>query len=114
MIVVVYFCLIMNEMLWTYDGICCVFTFTPVDGGGVSTTATVVITLKETNDFAPQLFPLSGSVCRGAERTRSGLVVTAVDEDLPPHASPFHFEMSDYLSVNWTVVQVNGEEGHQA
>uniref|UniRef100_A0A8D3DKT7 Cadherin 15, type 1, M-cadherin (myotubule) n=1 Tax=Scophthalmus maximus TaxID=52904 RepID=A0A8D3DKT7_SCOMX len=77
------------------------------DGGGVSTTATVVITLKETNDFAPQLFPLSGSVCRGAERTRSGLVVTAVDEDLPPHASPFHFEMSDYLSVNWTVVQVN-------
>nr|XP_019935451.1 PREDICTED: cadherin-15 [Paralichthys olivaceus] len=77
------------------------------DGGGVSTTATVVITLKETNDFPPQLFPLSGSVCRGAHRTHSGLIVTAVDEDLPPHTAPFTFEMSDYLSVNWTVVQVN-------
>ncbi|XP_062238122.1 cadherin-15 [Platichthys flesus] len=77
------------------------------DGEGVSTTATVVITLKETNDFPPQLFPLSGSVCRGGHRTHSGLMVTAVDEDLPPHAAPFTFEMSDYLSVNWTVLEVN-------
>ncbi|XP_070685776.1 cadherin-15 [Pempheris klunzingeri] len=78
------------------------------DAGGVSTTATVAVTLKETNDFPPQLFPLSGSVCKGAGRTRSGLVVTAVDEDLPPHAAPFTFEMPDDLSVNWTVIQING------
>ncbi|XP_068586775.1 cadherin-15 [Cebidichthys violaceus] len=77
------------------------------DAGGVSTTATVAITLKETNDFPPQLFPLSGTVCRGAGRRRSGLVLTAVDEDLPPHAAPFTFEMPDDLSINWTVNQVN-------
>ncbi|XP_018538661.1 cadherin-15 [Lates calcarifer] len=77
------------------------------DAGGVSTTATAAITLKETNDFPPQLFPLSGSVCRDTGRMNSGLVVTAVDEDFPPHAAPFIFEMPDYLSVNWTVVQVN-------
>ncbi|KAM9366964.1 cadherin-15 [Symphorus nematophorus] len=77
------------------------------DAEGVSTTATVVITLKETNDFPPQLFPLSGSVCKEASRTGSGLVVSAVDEDLPPHAAPFTFKILDDLSVNWTVVQVN-------
>ncbi|KAM6950258.1 cadherin-15 isoform 2-T2 [Lycodopsis pacificus] len=77
------------------------------DAGGVSTTATVAVTLKETNDFPPQLFPLSGTVCRGAGGRRSGLVLTAVDEDLPPHAAPFTFEMPDDVSINWTVNQVN-------
>lgn len=75
----------------------------------MSTTATVAITVKETNDFPPRLFPLSGSVCRGAGPTRTGMVVTAVDEDLPPHAAPFIFEMPDELSINWTVIRVNGE-----
>ncbi|XP_008291154.1 cadherin-15 [Stegastes partitus] len=75
------------------------------DVGGVSATAAVAITLKETNDFPPQLFPLSGSVCKGA--SSSGLVLTAMDEDLPPHAAPFFFEIPDDLSVNWTVIQVN-------
>lgn len=84
--------------------------FSCVDAGGVSTTATVTVTLKETNDFPPQLFPLSGSVCRDASLTGSGLVVTAVDEDLPPHAAPFTFEILDNLSTNWTVIQVNGRE----
>uniref|UniRef100_A0A3Q3K7B2 Cadherin domain-containing protein n=1 Tax=Monopterus albus TaxID=43700 RepID=A0A3Q3K7B2_MONAL len=77
-----------------------------IDADGVSNTATVAITLKETNDFPPQLFPLSGSVCQGAGRS-SRLVVTAVDEDLPPHAAPFTFEIPDDLSTNWTVIQVN-------
>ncbi|KAK2920102.1 cadherin-15 isoform X2 [Channa argus] len=77
------------------------------DAGGVSTTATVAITLKETNDFAPQLLPLSGSVCRGAGQTHTGMVLTAVDEDFPPQAEPFIFEMPYDLSVNWTVIQVN-------
>lgn len=80
-----------------------------VDSAGVSTTATVAITLTETNDFPPQLFPLSGSVCTDGERLSSGLVLTAVDEDLPPHAAPFIFEMPNDVSVNWTVVQVNGK-----
>lgn len=75
----------------------------------MSTTATVLITLKETNDFPPQLSPVSGSVCRDAPSTGSGLLITAVDGDLPPHAAPFHFEMPDQHPLNWTVVQVNGE-----
>ncbi|XP_047436799.1 cadherin-15 [Mugil cephalus] len=77
------------------------------DAGGVSTTATVAITLKETNDFPPLLFPLSGSVCSDNSRRSSGLVVTAVDDDLPPHAAPFFFEVSDELSINWTFIQLN-------
>lgn len=85
------------------------FIFVHVDAEGMSTTATVAITVKETNDFPPQLFPLSGSVCRGAGQTGPGMVVTAVDEDFPPHAAPFIFEMSDDLSINWTVIQVNGK-----
>ncbi len=89
---------------------CCVLMSSCVDADGVSTTATVAITLKETNDFPPKLFPLSGSVCRDAGRMSSGLVVTAVDEDLPPHAAPFTFEMPDDLSINWTVIQVNGKQ----
>uniref|UniRef100_UPI0037E86EA9 cadherin-15 n=1 Tax=Semicossyphus pulcher TaxID=241346 RepID=UPI0037E86EA9 len=77
------------------------------DADGVSTSATVLITLKETNDFPPQLFPLSGSVCKDASRTSSGLVLSAVDEDLAPHAAPFTFEMPVDLSINWTIIQVN-------
>ncbi|XP_042349430.1 cadherin-15 isoform X2 [Plectropomus leopardus] len=77
------------------------------DAGGVSTTATVSITLKETNDFPPQLFPLSGTICKDTGRRSPGLVLTAVDEDFPPHAAPFSFEMPEDLSVNWTVIQVN-------
>ncbi|KAM9860535.1 cadherin-15 [Aulostomus maculatus] len=77
------------------------------DADGVSATATVVITLKETNDFPPQLFPLSGISCREAGRVSSGLILTAVDEDLPPHAAPFIFEKPDDAPINWTVIQVN-------
>lgn len=81
-----------------------------VDAGGVSTTATVILTLKETNDFPPQLYPVSGSVCRDTGPQGSGLVVTAVDEDLPPQSSPFTFELPDDQFINWTVIQVNGKE----
>ncbi|KAM4630480.1 cadherin-15 [Polymixia lowei] len=77
------------------------------DAGGVSTTGTLAITLKETNDFPPQLLPLSGTVCQDAHRRSSGLVLTAVDEDQSPHAEPFAFELPEDLSVNWTVIQVN-------
>lgn len=76
----------------------------------MSATATVTITLKETNDFAPQVFPLTGSVCRDSDSRGAGLVVTAADEDFPPQAAPFTFEILDDLSINWTVMQVNGKE----
>ncbi|CAL1603749.1 unnamed protein product [Knipowitschia caucasica] len=78
------------------------------DSDGVSTTATLAITLKETNDFAPELHPLSGSVCKDSRRKNTGLVLTATDQDLPPHAAPFIFEMLEDMSINWTVIQING------
>ncbi|KAM3625481.1 uncharacterized protein V6R79_012699 [Siganus canaliculatus] len=78
------------------------------DADGVSTTATLSITLKETNDFPPQLFPPSGSVCKGSSRRNSGLFLTAVDEDLPPHAAPFTFTLPEDLEANWTITEVNG------
>lgn len=77
------------------------------DAGGVSTTATLAITLKETNDFAPELHPLSGIVCKDARKKNSGLILTATDEDLSPHAAPFIFEMIEELPINWTVIQIN-------
>ncbi|XP_030019340.1 cadherin-15 [Sphaeramia orbicularis] len=77
------------------------------DAGGVSSTATLEIMLKETNDFPPLLYPLSGTVCRDAAEKNSGLVLSAVDEDFPPHAAPFTFEIPDDMSTNWTVIQVN-------
>lgn len=79
-----------------------------VDAVGVSTTATVSITLKETNDFPPQILPLTGTVCEGA-----ALTVTAVDEDFPPHSSPFKFEIYDDQLANWTITQINGTLNRQ-
>ncbi|XP_056135015.1 cadherin-15 [Lampris incognitus] len=78
-----------------------------IDADGSSTVATLLITLRETNDFPPQLTPLSGTMCSHATQRNSGLVLTAVDEDLSPHAQPFTFDLPDDLSVNWTIIQVN-------
>uniref|UniRef100_A0A674E4Z1 Cadherin 15, type 1, M-cadherin (myotubule) n=1 Tax=Salmo trutta TaxID=8032 RepID=A0A674E4Z1_SALTR len=72
-----------------------VIRVTDTDAGGISTTASLVITLRETNDFFPQLFPLMGTVCSESGRKTSGLFLTAVDEDLPPHAEPFTFHLQD-------------------
>ncbi|XP_076011733.1 cadherin-15 [Genypterus blacodes] len=77
------------------------------DAGGLWSTATLAIMLKETNDFPPELFPLSGSVCRNARQMNTGLFLTAVDGDLAPHAEPFAFDLPDDLSINWTIIQVN-------
>ncbi|XP_029497236.1 cadherin-15-like [Oncorhynchus nerka] len=85
-----------------------VIRVTDTDAGGISTTASLVITLRETNDFLPQLFPLMGTVCSVSGRKTSGLFLTAVDEDLPPHAEPFTFHLQDInVSANWTIIQVN-------
>lgn len=71
----------------------------------------MTITLKETNDFPPQVVPVSSSVCKEATPEASGLVLTAVDQDFPPHAAPFLFELPDDPSSNWTVSQLNSTEG---
>lgn len=74
----------------------------------------MAITLKETNDFPPQVSPLIGFVCRSGSRSHNGLLLTAVDEDLPPQAAPFLFQIPDDLSANWTITQVNGKEQQEA
>ncbi|XP_010879813.2 cadherin-15 [Esox lucius] len=84
-----------------------VIRVTDTDSGGISTTASLVISLRETNDFPPQLFPLMGTVCSEAGRGTPGLVLTAVDEDLAPHAEPFTFDLPIEVSANWTIMQVN-------
>lgn len=84
------------------------------DVGGLSTTGAVTITLKETNDFPPQVVPVSGSICKEGTPEASGLVVTAVDQDYPPHAAPFVFEIPEDLPVNWTVSQLNGMKGNSS
>ncbi|XP_062845618.1 cadherin-15 [Trichomycterus rosablanca] len=78
------------------------------DQDGTSSTASVEITLWETNDFAPVLVPLNGIVCSNRERHRLGLMLSAVDNDLAPHADPFTFDLADGdLTVNWTIIQLN-------
>ncbi|CAL8350810.1 unnamed protein product [Merluccius merluccius] len=77
------------------------------DAEGMATSATLLITLMETNDYPPQLVPVSGIVCRPGNHPDSFLLLTAVDEDLAPHAEPFTFELLDEMTVNWTVVPVN-------
>lgn len=81
---------------------------TDTDAGGISTTATLSITLRETNDFFPRLTPLSGVVCSEVDIHRTGLVLNAVDEDLPPHGEPFTFDLISSASNNWTITQLNG------
>ncbi|XP_046897810.1 cadherin-15 [Hypomesus transpacificus] len=85
---------------------------TDTDAGGISTTATLSITLKETNDFPPQLTPLSGVVCNNRDIYRAGLFLTAVDEDLPPHAEPYTFDLPSDMSNNWTIVKFNDSHGY--
>ncbi|CAL8362189.1 unnamed protein product [Gadus morhua 'NCC'] len=77
------------------------------DAEGLDTSATLLITLKETNDYPPQLVPLSGTVCHHSHHPDSALLLTALDEDLAPHAEPFAFELPDQMALNWTIVPVN-------
>ncbi|XP_036440313.1 cadherin-15 [Colossoma macropomum] len=81
---------------------------TDLDAGGISATASLEITLWATNDFPPVLVPLSGTVCSDREPGRLGLLLTAMDDDLSPHADPFSFEMADAdMAANWTIIPLN-------
>ncbi|KAI1889917.1 hypothetical protein AGOR_G00167850 [Albula goreensis] len=84
-----------------------VIKVTDTDAAGVSSSATVEIMLRETNDHAPLLVPQKGTVCSDASVT-SGLLLTAIDYDLPPQAEPFSFLLPDEVTAaNWTIIQVN-------
>ncbi|XP_004437077.1 PREDICTED: cadherin-15 [Ceratotherium simum simum] len=72
-------------------------------------TGTLSIEILEVNDHAPELSSPSGSLCSEPDQG-SGLLLGAVDEDLPPHGAPFHFQLSPRvpeLARNWSLSQVN-------
>uniref|UniRef100_A0A6J0TCK5 Cadherin-15 n=1 Tax=Pogona vitticeps TaxID=103695 RepID=A0A6J0TCK5_9SAUR len=76
----------------------------------LTATTTLSIEVQEVNDHAPLLLPGSRELC---SQGGGGLVLSATDEDLPPHAEPFHFRLGPSESIessagNWTLSQSNG------
>ncbi|XP_029770099.1 cadherin-15-like isoform X2 [Terrapene carolina triunguis] len=72
-------------------------------------TGTLSIEIVEVNDHGPALLPLAGVMCSEPSKGR-GLLLSAMDEDLPPHAEPFHFRLSPdapQLAHNWSLSQLN-------
>ncbi|XP_006003885.1 cadherin-15 [Latimeria chalumnae] len=72
-------------------------------------TGTLSISIKEENDFAPVMYPLTGVMCSEPGKG-TGIIIGAMDADLYPHAEPFHFQFSpnfpDYTQ-NWTITPIN-------
>ncbi|NWX98447.1 CAD15 protein, partial [Nothoprocta ornata] len=75
----------------------------------LSATGTLSIEIVEVNDHAPLLQPPAGALCaRPGPRAR--LLLGATDDDRPPHAAPFHFQLSPQhpqLARNWSVARYN-------
>ncbi|KAM8799399.1 cadherin-15 [Eudromia elegans] len=75
----------------------------------LSATGTLSIEIVEVNDHAPLLQPPAGPLCaRPGPSAR--LLLGATDDDRPPHAAPFHFQLSPQhpqLSRNWSVARYN-------
>ncbi|XP_078524428.1 cadherin-15 [Lissotriton helveticus] len=72
-------------------------------------TGTLSIEIMEENDTPPHMYPLVGLVC-SMPRKDSGVLVSATDQDLPPQAEPFHFQLDPAvpeLMQNWTINPVN-------
>ncbi|XP_042294652.1 cadherin-15 [Sceloporus undulatus] len=74
----------------------------------LTATATVSIQVMEVNDHPPLLLPVGQEMCD----QDGGLVLGATDQDLAPHAEPFHFRFSPgstaQLANNWTLSRLNG------
>ncbi|XP_061449779.1 cadherin-15 [Rhineura floridana] len=75
------------------------------DNGNPSLTATGTLSIEvlEVNDHAPLLLPVTSELCSQGGH----LVLSATDEDLPPHAEPFHFRLSPRVPHNWTLSHFN-------
>ncbi|XP_072492643.1 cadherin-15 isoform X2 [Notamacropus eugenii] len=72
-------------------------------------TGTLSIEILEVNDHAPLLTTPTGTLCSDPGQG-SGLILSATDEDLPPHGAPFHFQLSPSspeLARNWSISQLN-------
>lgn len=64
----------------------------------------------EVNDHAPFLLPGSGELCQQG----GSLALSATDQDLAPHAEPFHFRFGTSgapLAHNWSLSPSNGKFG---
>ncbi|XP_053126301.1 cadherin-15 [Hemicordylus capensis] len=72
----------------------------------LTATGTLSIEVLEINDHAPLLFQTTGELCSQA----GSLLLSATDEDLPPHAEPFQFHLIPTASQpahNWTLSHYN-------
>lgn len=80
------------------------------DADGISATATLEVSLWETNDYPPVLKPSTGTVCSNWDRDKLGLMISAVDEDMSPQADPFTFHIPEQnVAANWTIITLNGK-----
>nr|XP_060644399.1 cadherin-15 [Anolis sagrei ordinatus] len=71
----------------------------------LTATATLSIEVLEVNDHAPFLLPVARELCSRGD----GLLLTATDEDLAPHAEPFSFRLGPTpMAGNWTLNRTNG------
>lgn len=70
----------------------------------LTATGTLSIEVLEVNDHAPLLLPVTSELCSQGGR----LVLSATDDDLAPHAEPFHFRLSPDMAQNWTLGHING------
>uniref|UniRef100_A0ACB8EAD7 Cadherin-15 n=1 Tax=Sphaerodactylus townsendi TaxID=933632 RepID=A0ACB8EAD7_9SAUR len=78
------------------------------DNGRPSLTATGTLSIEvvEVNNHAPLLIRGSGELCQQG----GSLVLSATDQDLAPHAEPFHFRLSTsrtQLAHNWSLSHTN-------
>eukprot|EP00079_Xenopus_tropicalis_P009548 XP_002933722.2 PREDICTED: cadherin-15 [Xenopus tropicalis] len=75
----------------------------------LSSTGILSVEVQEVNDHAPVLLPHLGDMCKNSQ-PGSGMLLTASDEDMPPQAHPFHFQLDTSfteLTSNWSLSPVN-------
>ncbi|XP_077307179.1 cadherin-15 [Lithobates pipiens] len=76
----------------------------------LSATGTLSVEVVELNDHAPVLQQLSVELCSDPRLGR-GVLLSATDEDLPPQAHPFHYQLDESSrawTLNWSVSDLNG------
>ncbi|OCT82341.1 cadherin-15 [Xenopus laevis] len=76
----------------------------------LSSTGTLSVEMQEVNDHAPVLLPHSGELCKNSQQGNGMLLLSATDEDMPPEAHPFHFQLDPSftdLTSNWSLSPVN-------
>ncbi|MEE6526322.1 hypothetical protein FKM82_026917 [Ascaphus truei] len=86
--------------------ICLLFPAVPP----LTATGTLSVEVLEVNDHAPVLGPHTGVLCN-LPQNGHGILLSASDDDLPPHANPFLFQLDPShteLTRNWSISRVNG------